>query len=191
MREMEEKKRLAVDFEGLQEAFEEDADQVGYYLDLDTGTVESMTDEFRWELRRIYTEIGDDSDDAKVLEAIHQRTRANWHRETLITAHQIESSYGTRFVAVPRDETRVAYEDMVAFIPTVRSARLQERLEEAIDGRGAFSRFQRVLEDAPHERKHWLVFKKARVRERIVEWLADEGIEAVPMEPDAGGSLPT
>jgi hypothetical protein len=42
---------------------------------------------------------------------------------------------------------------MVDFIPTVPSARLQGRLEEAIEGRGAFSRFRRVLEDIPDERK--------------------------------------
>ncbi len=68
---------------------------------------------------------------------------------------------------------------MEAFIETVQSARVQEVLTVAIDGRGAFGRFKNALLRYPDERERWFAFKQDRVRERVLEWLADEGIEAV------------
>ena len=53
---------------------------------------------------------------------------------------------------------------------------LRERLSDAIDGRGTFGRFKRVLSAYDDERERWFAFKDARLRERIVAWLADEGI---------------
>jgi len=44
---------------------------------------------------------------------------------------------------------------MEAFIATMRNRRLQERLERAISGRGAFRYFKDVLLDYPAERECW------------------------------------
>ena len=67
--------------------------------------------------------------------------------------------------------------DMQAFIETVSSQWLQERLWTAIRGRGAFRRFKDVLAGAPAERERWFAFKGDRLRQRVLAWLADEGIE--------------
>jgi len=68
---------------------------------------------------------------------------------------------------------------MEAFIETVASPHLQELLEVAINGRGAFGRFKDVLVRYPDERERWFAFKDARMRERVREWLMDEGIEPI------------
>jgi hypothetical protein len=45
------------------------------------------------------------------------------------------------------------------FIFTVPSRRLQDRLDQAIRGQGAFRRFKDVLAGCPDEHKRWFVFK--------------------------------
>ena len=68
---------------------------------------------------------------------------------------------------------------MQAFIETVASPRLQDRLWAAIRGRGAFRGFKDVLASYTAERERWFTFKDDRVRLRVLEWLADEGIELI------------
>jgi len=72
---------------------------------------------------------------------------------------------------------------MEEFIATVADWRLRNRLERAIGGRGAFRYFRDVLADYPTERERWFAFKDARVRERVLDWLAEEGIEPIVTAP--------
>ena len=73
--------------------------------------------------------------------------------------------------------SRVEYGWMAEFAGTVGDARLRDRLEVALDGRGAFRRFRNVLLDVPAERERWFAFRGERVRDAAREWLAEEGIE--------------
>ena len=66
---------------------------------------------------------------------------------------------------------------------TVKDAWLRDRLDDAIRGRGAFSRFRNVLEDRKGEQERWFAFKRAWLRKRILTWLDDEGIDVAP-KPD-------
>jgi hypothetical protein len=54
---------------------------------------------------------------------------------------------------------------------------LIEKLEIALDGKGAFRRFKNVISDYPEEEKRWFAFKDKRMREEVIEWLNDLGIE--------------
>ncbi len=173
------KRRLAVDLEELATAFENGFPDLSYYLDVETGAVAMVSDETRSELERIYEEMdtGDDLDDAAVTRAIWQRAVPDWQREALEEADHVERGVGTRYVAVPRDETHDAYRDMEDFILTVGDKHLRERLADGIDGRAAFNRFKRVLSDHDEERARWFAFRDARLRDRIIAWLDEEGIE--------------
>ncbi|MDP2935487.1 MAG: UPF0158 family protein, partial [Dehalococcoidia bacterium] len=84
-----------------------------------------------------------------------------------------------RFITVPKTESHEAYGDMEEFIVTVKDRILQGLLEVAIDGRGAFRRFKDVLARYPNEEQRWFRFRDERGRQRILEWLEEEGIEAV------------
>jgi hypothetical protein len=99
--------------------------------------------------------------------------------EQLVEALQIEGALGTRFIEIPMPDSRNGYQDMQLFIETVTDPSLQERLWSAIDGRGAFRRFKDALLSDMNERDRWFAFKDDRVRERVLEWLADEGIEPI------------
>lgn len=85
----------------------------------------------------------------------------------------------SRYLDVPVvDETRDEYRDMEVFIESeVESPHLAEVLVVAIRGRGAFRRFKDVLGDYPEERERWFAFSHRRSRQRLVDWLDEEGIE--------------
>jgi hypothetical protein len=175
-------RRVRVDLTELTEAFDEASWEVSTFLDLDTGEVIRITSEVRQELEAIYAEVAEEpadeeSDRAAFATALKRRDPPGWMHELLVEADAVESGLGTRFLRVPGADSREGYEDMQAFIETVSSPWLQERLWTAIRGRGAFRRFKDVLAGAPAERERWFAFKGDRLRQRVLAWLADEGIE--------------
>jgi len=99
--------------------------------------------------------------------------------DLLMEADGVESGLGTRFLRLPQRDSHESSMDMQAFIETVAHPRLEERLWAAIRGGGAFRRFKDVLAVYPAERVRWFAFKAARVRQRVLAWLADDGIEPV------------
>jgi hypothetical protein len=46
-----------------------------------------------------------------------------------------------------------------------------------MDGRGTFRRFRAVLADHPREQEGWYAFQADWHRQRVLEWLADEGFQ--------------
>jgi predicted nucleotidyltransferase len=64
----------------------------------------------------------------------------------------------------------------------VRDERLQDRLWRAIRGRGAFRRFKDVLYAHSAKQERWYDFKDRRLEQRAIAWLAEEGIEPLPIE---------
>jgi hypothetical protein len=73
--------------------------------------------------------------------------------------------------------SRVEYGWMAEFTATVRDPRLRDRLEVALDGRGAFRRFKNVLLDFPAERERWFAFRDRHLQEAMWEWLGDQDVE--------------
>lgn len=143
-----------------------------------------MTAEVRQELEAISAALPEESTDeeadrAAFAAALAQRSPPPWIHELLYEADAVERGLGTRFIEVPAANSRDGHEDMVAFINTVASPRLQERLWGAIRGRGAFRRFNDVLAGSPTERERWFAFRDGRVRRRVLAWLADQGIEPI------------
>ena len=170
-------------------AFEDASWEVSTFLDLDTGEVIRITEEIQGELEAIYAELPEDPTDesnyrAAFAAALEASQLPEWEREALVEADAVEVGLGTRFLRVPEADSREGYADMEEFIETVSNPQLQERLWDAIRGRGAFRRFKDVLAGAAAERERWFAFKDARLRERVVAWLAVEGIE--PIEEPGG-----
>lgn len=76
--------------------------------------------------------------------------------------------------------SRDAYRDMELFTATLTDRRLADRLERAIEGRGAFRRFRGALESRPEEQGRWRVLSSERSRGRARSWLAAHGYRPVP-----------
>jgi len=84
-----------------------------------------------------------------------------------------------RYERIPKAESHEGYEDMQAFIATVKDERIAELLEVAINGKGAFRRFKDVLLNYPEERERWFQFKDDRMEEKALEWLGDIDVSLI------------
>lgn len=95
-----------------------------------------------------------------------------------------------RWLAVWPEGSRAAYRDMADFAASRTDSRLAAHLDVALDGRGAFGRFKRVLSDWPDDRADWFAFDDDRSRGRARAWLADAGYRATfrPIAPRDDGS---
>lgn len=172
-------RKLKVDMSELEFAFEQSPGEMSFFLDTETGELILITDEIRYELERIYEDIYDerDEEDIAFAEALRRRNMPEWMHAALRQADQVEQGYGSRYIDVPSADSREGYQHMEDFIDTVQDADLQDRLWNAIRGRGAFRRFKDVLLNYPQENKRWFDFKQAQIRQRVLEWLETEGIE--------------
>lgn len=80
-----------------------------------------------------------------------------------------------RWLGVPTSSSRERRRDMRDFAE-LQSGLLQARLLDAIEGRGAFSRFRRVLDHADQSvATEWTAFSEERSLGRARAWLATEG----------------
>ena len=68
------------------------------------------------------------------------------------------------------------WRDMAEFAAAVPDPALAQRLERAVQGRGAFRRFRAVLDEHPDELTRFHRFADERQRGRARRWLADRGL---------------
>jgi Uncharacterised protein family (UPF0158) len=149
------RRRVSIDWADLEMALTANADEWTCYLDVRTGEIQMVpVDRF-----------GEDAD-GRSEEEIDAGLKAGH----LIHVEPFGSS--------------VEYGWMVDFAASVDEARLRDRLEVALDGRGAFRRFKNVLLNHPAERERWFAFRGERFRAAARAWLAEQGIE--PTTPPPG-----
>ncbi|APR99425.1 UPF0158 family protein [Pajaroellobacter abortibovis] len=72
--------------------------------------------------------------------------------------------------------SREQYRWMQRFIPLVVDEELHAKLQQAIDGRGAFLRFKDVLMMPTEEHEPWFAFRSDRLRTFMGEWLEANAI---------------
>jgi hypothetical protein len=174
-------RQLKIDLSELEMAFESGSELISYYLDIETGEVISVRDEERGLLESIYESYYDEQSETIDWENAFEKEHVpDWQRELLQSADRVEAGFDSRFITIPSEGSHEGYRDMKAFIATVRSRRLQERLERAIGGRGAFRYFKDVLLDYPTERERWFQFKQERLHQRMLDWL--EAHEITPLQ---------
>lgn len=81
------------------------------------------------------------------------------------------------WLVVDPQGSRDGYRDMQVFTATIADRRLADRLDNALEGRGAFRRFRDMLADREDEAERWQVFSDERVRGRARSWLALHGYQ--------------
>jgi hypothetical protein len=92
----------------------------------------------------------------------------------------IEESDPDIWLEVPGEGSREAYADMVGFTAEITDTRARDDLAAALEGNGAFRRFQAALDQHETHRVHWRVFSTERRSGRARAWLADQGYDAIP-----------
>ncbi len=85
-----------------------------------------------------------------------------------------------RWLGVPNVGSREGWRDMADFIGTLDDRVVADRLTDAIDGRGAFSRFRRELDRHPELIGRWQAFSAECRVGRARSWLASVGYDALP-----------
>ncbi len=85
-----------------------------------------------------------------------------------------------RWLWIHNQGSRAGYRDMVDFARTFDDPGRADRLEIALQGRGAFRRFKDVLARWPGELERWFAFSEERQRGRARAWLAEEGYTVAP-----------
>jgi hypothetical protein len=80
-----------------------------------------------------------------------------------------------RWLYVDQQGSHDGYRDMERFIATVTDPEIADRLEIAINGKGAFRRFKDVLSRWPEEFGRYVMLRDERQRGRARAWLAAEG----------------
>ncbi|RJX17310.1 MAG: hypothetical protein C4570_08330 [Ammonifex sp.] len=156
-------RKLEIDFEEIAAIMDEQDLLNGYYVDTLTG-----------DLVVIPSELSE-------LESFDKETIVElpeWERELIPVVQEIQEG-SDRYELVPRVYSSEVYDLMVQFAETVSDRQLREKLEIALNGRGAFGRFKRVLGDYPEERERWFDWKLAKMSDWIREWLNELGIEPV------------
>ena len=87
--------------------------------------------------------------------------------------------------------SREQYRWMEEFIEVTEEPNLKDKLNIAIDGKGAFRRFKDVLVGYPEERERWFAKRAVKLRTHITEWLTAKNIEALNIPPwDEDAALP-
>lgn len=121
---------------------------------------------------------------------IDRQTGEVWHRAAIEYAQEMgkedpdESDDSERWIWVECEGSRDGYRDMEVFIGTVTDPDRADRLEIAIQGRGAFRRFKDVLARWPGELERWFAFSEDRQRGRARAWLASAGYRpSMPPKP--------
>jgi hypothetical protein len=84
------------------------------------------------------------------------------------------------YLFIPNVGSREAWEDMRDFATDVEVDAIRAQLLDAIDGRGAFSRFRRILARHDELRARWYAYSAETRAGRARDWLAAEGYAAMP-----------
>jgi hypothetical protein len=103
-----------------------------------------------------------------------------WEKGLVETAESVLSDEAGRYVDIPRKPSYESYNLMVEFAGSVKDRSLREKLDIALDGKGAFRRFKNVLSGYPEEEMKWFAFKDGRLKQEVIEWLNSLGI--IPLE---------
>ena len=134
---------MPIDWEALEDAFENNAPEVHSYLHLGTGDV-----------LRVVDGVADPQ--------MHARIAAD-----------------SNYLRIDPVSSREQYRWMERYIPMVEDLDLQQKLTQAIDGKGAFRRFKDVLMNYGPERERWFSFRSERLRIFMEAWLGAHALSPI------------
>jgi hypothetical protein len=81
-----------------------------------------------------------------------------------------------RFILIPSITANESFQVMEDFVETLADEGLQEMLNQALIEKGAFQRFQEVLQRYPTRWAQWLRFRTDKVHARALEWYRANGL---------------
>ncbi len=154
-------KKLKVDVEDIAMIMDKhDRSESQYYLDKETGDPIVIPDEVMSAL-----DLGESCEGLP-----------GWELELIPQAKEIFEG-SERYEEIPTRDSSEGYRMMVDFAGAVRDARIRNRLESVLHGKGAFRRFKDTLREFPDLEEKWFRFKTEKDKEDVKDWLKTIGIE--------------
>ena len=92
-----------------------------------------------------------------------------------------------RYVAIDAIPSRIQYQWLDEFIKSIEDENIRGRMEAAINGKGAFRRFKDILLTLPDERRRWFEYRDQMMRQRIIDWVREQGIAPINEAPWLNG----
>lgn len=94
-----------------------------------------------------------------------------------------------RFIPIEAIPSRIQYQWLDEFIKSIEAGEVRDRMEAAINGKGAFRRFKDILLALPEERRRWFEYRDQMMRQRIIEWVCEQGVQPLNEAPWANGQM--
>jgi hypothetical protein len=179
------KRKLKINLDDLETAFETDSALAEGYIDLETGQVVLISEDIRArhaEVREFMRQHG-----VGLEEALARLCLDGWEEAGVRDADRVEHDSGDRFVAVPSFPSSASYRDMEDFIETVPDAAVRDLLSQAIRHKGPFRSFKDAIGRHAKVEAAWYAFKQARARQAMLAWLGGEGVEIDAADSPASG----
>ena len=147
-----------VRLQDIVDALELQIDEASSFLDLDTGRVETVPDDFLLRAGK------SDEDDPG---------RPEWENQVLEVAKRIATS--DRFVPLPSKFDVNGWEIMQDFSLSVRSDGIREELLDAIRGRGVFRNFKAAVRRRDIEKRSF-EFRTDALKQIAIDWCEENQI---------------
>ena len=155
-------------------------------LELNLDEISIEMDSNRWE-NEVYfdTETGEliyvpeELNQDNIYEDEYIAKLPDWEKEMVADIKAVYEDTEGRFISIPERGSREAYQLMVDFTKRLDDLDIAERLFDALDGKGAFRRFKRVISRYPETEEQWYKFKDESEKQEVREWLRSIGIEPV------------
>jgi hypothetical protein len=157
-------KKLKVDLDELSLVMDTDRYENEAYLDTETGDIVYVPIELNED------NVYDDEYVSGLLE---------WEKETAEDAKLVYEDEDDRYILIPERTSHDGYDIMVRFAKRLDDSNVSEKLFDALDGRGAFRRFNSVLRKYPKIEKKWFQYKEEMEKQEVKEWLGNIGIDPV------------
>ena len=177
----EPKKQLKVDLPMLEAALDNHDSTFEFYLDTETGSILSITEDLRLQFQDFLEDL--DLDDEEAIESGDRERMIQVLKEQeeieLLEMYLVDSDTEDRYLQISPEDHRAGYRAMEAFIQTLENRALQNHLANAIHGKGAFRNFKNTLGRYPKELERWYAFRNRLSREAALRWLDLNGIESI------------
>lgn len=142
----------------LVDAFEMQGDGATQYLDLESGRVILVTEDFQH-----YEDAGDSEDDLP-----------EWMQEAITEVLRIRAE-PERYLELPAQGEFVNRETLRSFCDTLSSPVQRDRLLATIRGKGAFRRFKDVADEVG-VLPDWFAFRRSVLEACAIQWCEENGV---------------
>lgn len=160
---MDNLRKIHVNFENMSLAIEDPSSCTSYF-DIETGEIIRLSEKIN---------------ESTCFDASNISHLPAPEKSIALKAQKILGDETGRYVYIPKIDTCEEYEFMCDFTDTITDDNLRLRLLDALDGKDASSGFKKIVQASPQLENSWNDFKEKQMRQYIIDFLSENGLEPV------------